>query len=74
MFDAHVSDVLARVSAGPSVAYALTKRAVNDATLGTLDHAFAVELEGQAGLLVADDFVEGTAAFREKRTAVFTDR
>lgn len=73
-FDAHVNDVLARLAAGPSVAYALTKRAVNDATLGSLDHAFTVELEGQAGLLAADDFVEGTAAFREKRAAVFTDR
>ncbi|MDF1704222.1 MAG: enoyl-CoA hydratase-related protein [Aeromicrobium sp.] len=73
-FDAHVNDVLARLAAGPSVAYALTKQAVNDATLASLDHAFQVELEGQAGLLVAADFVEGTTAFREKRAAVFTDR
>ncbi|WP_229054834.1 enoyl-CoA hydratase-related protein [Aeromicrobium sp. Leaf350] len=73
-FDAHVSDVLARLSNGPSVAYARTKAAVNDATLGSLDHAFAVELDGQAGLLAADDFTEGTTAFREKRAANFTDR
>jgi enoyl-CoA hydratase len=73
-FDAHVNEVVARLAAGPQVAYARTKSAVNDATLGSLDHALAVELDGQAGLLRAADFTEGTAAFREKRAAVFTDR
>ncbi|GAA1740213.1 enoyl-CoA hydratase-related protein [Aeromicrobium alkaliterrae] len=73
-FDAQVHDVLSRLAAGPAAAYALTKSAVNDVTLGSLDHAFHVELDGQAGLLVAADFAEGTAAFREKRAANFSDR
>ena len=73
-FESAVERVVATLSGGPVVAYARTKQAVNAATLGSLEGAFAIEREGQAGLLDADDFAEGSAAFREKRDPVFRDR
>ena len=73
-FESEVERVVATLSGGPVVAYARTKQAINAATLGSLEGAFAIEREGQAGLLDADDFAEGSAAFREKRDPVFRDR
>ncbi|GAA4484337.1 enoyl-CoA hydratase [Rhodococcus olei] len=56
---------------GPSEAFAATKSAINDATLGQLDPAFARERGGQLELLAAADFAEGVDAFLNKRAAVF---
>ncbi|SDC52635.1 enoyl-CoA hydratase [Rhodococcus tukisamuensis] len=56
---------------GPSDAFAATKTAINDATLGQLDPAFARERAGQLELLAAADFAEGVDAFLGKRPAVF---
>jgi enoyl-CoA hydratase len=72
-FDKDVEDVIAGLRTGPMVGYARTKHAVNAATLVELDDAFAREREGQLGLLAAPDFVEGTAAFNEKRPPTFRD-
>jgi enoyl-CoA hydratase len=72
-FESGVDDVVSTLRSGPMVGYARTKHAINAATLGSLDAAFALEREGQLGLLAAADFVEGTTAFNEKRTPVFGD-
>jgi enoyl-CoA hydratase/carnithine racemase len=51
-------------------AAALTKRAINEATLD-LDGTLAREEAGQVELLRATEFAEGVAAFREKRPPRF---
>ena len=72
-FDDDVDAVISQLRSGPMVGYARTKHAINQATLGALDAAFALEREGQLGLLSAADFAEGAIAFNEKRTPKFSD-
>ncbi len=72
-FDAEVSAIIERLVAGPSVAYAKTKNAINGATLGGLDAALARETAGQHILLGANDLREGIRAFQDKRAPTFTD-
>ena len=59
--------MIERLLAGPAVAYAKTKQAINAATLTDLDAAFARETAGQLCLLDSHDLREGIKAFQEKR-------
>lgn len=70
---AHADALVEKLLAGPSVALAKTKHAINCATLGGLDAALARETTGQSVLLAADDRREGVKAFQEKRPPHFTD-
>jgi len=72
--DEATNTLAARLAALPPNALARAKRAINAATLGGLDDALATEREGQHHLLAAADFIEGVAAFGEKRKAVFGER
>lgn len=72
-FDAEVDKVLAALMAGPAVALARTKHAINAATLTELDGTLDREYVGQSQLLAAHDFREGVRAFQEQRTARFSD-
>ena len=65
--------VIARLLAGPAVAYAKTKHAINGATLPDFDAALARETAGQHILLNSADLREGIRAFQEKRDPTFTD-
>ena len=73
-FEAEVAKVISRLQAGPAVAFAKTKHAINAATLPELDPALQREHGGQSRLLVSHDFAEGTTAFQQRRTPKFADR
>lgn len=72
-FDAEVDKVLSGLKAGPAVALANTKHAINAATLTELDSALDREYVGQSQLLTANDFREGVLAFQQHRAANFSD-
>ncbi|MFM9034283.1 MAG: enoyl-CoA hydratase [Mycobacterium sp.] len=71
--DAGASAVIEKLAVGPAASLRLTKQAVNAATLTGLDPAIERECEGQLVLLRSRDFIEGTKAFQQRRTPVFTD-
>jgi enoyl-CoA hydratase len=71
---ATVDDLVARLSAGPTAAYARTKDAIRAAALDQLQAALVRERAGQNALFATADFAEGVAAFRERRAARFTGR
>ena len=66
-----VSKLVGRLAAGPPLALAAAKKAVNAATLPHLDDALERERTGQTILLRTADVAEGMRAFGEKRKPVF---
>lgn len=70
-FAATVERMVSRLAAGPPLAHAATKKAVNAATLPGLEDALERERTGQTVLLRTDDAAEGMRAFGEKRRPVF---
>jgi len=73
-FDAEVDKLVSKLLAGPVVACAKTKDAINATTLTDLDDALEREFRGQSVLLRSHDFSEGATAFQQRRTPNFTDR
>ncbi|CAM4404675.1 1,2-epoxyphenylacetyl-CoA isomerase [Mycobacterium basiliense] len=72
-FDSEVDRVIARLLAGPAVAFSRTKNAINAATLTELERTLEREFEGQTFLLGSHDFAEGARAFQQRRLPTFTD-
>jgi enoyl-CoA hydratase len=72
-FDAEVGRVIAKLLAGPAIAFAKTKAAINAATLTELEATLEREFDGQSVLLNSHDFREGARAFQERRSPNFTD-
>jgi len=70
--DATVDALAARLAAGPALAYAGIKQALNVGESGTLAEALDAEAQNQKACINSSDFREGVAAFLEKRTARFT--
>jgi enoyl-CoA hydratase len=73
-FEGLVDKVARRLAAGPPLALAATKKAVNAATLPGLEDALEREKRGQLALFTTADAAEGTRAFVEKRRPTFTGR
>ena len=70
-FPALVETIVRRLAAGPPLAFAATKKAINAATLGPLEGALERERRGQTVLLRTADVAEGMRAFTERRRPVF---
>jgi 2-(1,2-epoxy-1,2-dihydrophenyl)acetyl-CoA isomerase len=64
----------ARLAALPTRAIGLTKRAFNRAMMPDLDALLDYEADMQELAARTDDYREGVAAFRDKRTPTFTGR
>jgi enoyl-CoA hydratase len=73
-FEALVDKLARRLAAGPPLALAATKRAVNAATLAGLEDALDREGRGQVVLFGTEDAAEGMRAFVQKRRPAFTGR
>jgi enoyl-CoA hydratase/carnithine racemase len=71
-FEARIEALADQLAAGPPLAYAATKRVLNEGTLSLLEDILRGERDGQAPLLSSADFAEGMAAFQQKRPATFT--
>ena len=72
--DRLVDELVHRLSAGPPLALAATKKAVNAATLAGLHDALERERLAQVVLLRTDDVAEGMRAFTERRRPRFRGR
>ena len=70
-FEETVERLVGRLAAGPPLALAATKRAINAATLPHLDDALERERTGQTLLLRTTDVAEGMRAFSDRRKPVF---
>jgi enoyl-CoA hydratase len=70
-FPAVVEKIVRRLAAGPPLAHAAAKKAVNAATLHQLEGALERERTGQTVLMRTADAAEGMRAFGERRRPVF---
>lgn len=70
-YAAGLGEIVRRLAAGPPLAFAATKKAINAATIADLDQAHARERQGQPVLLRSKDATEGMRAFIAKRRPKF---
>jgi 2-(1,2-epoxy-1,2-dihydrophenyl)acetyl-CoA isomerase len=68
---AEAEALIEKLAAGPTRSYASSKRALNRFIYGELDAQLALEAELQHALGRTKDFLEGAAAFVEKRAPAF---
>jgi 2-(1,2-epoxy-1,2-dihydrophenyl)acetyl-CoA isomerase len=71
---AEAEALAARLAAGPTRAFALTKRAIRDAAVNDLDAQLGREADLQREAGHGEDFREGVRAFLDKREPMFKGR
>jgi 2-(1,2-epoxy-1,2-dihydrophenyl)acetyl-CoA isomerase len=71
---ASAAALAARLAAGPTLAYAATKREFNAWAYSQLRQQLALEADEQQALAATRDNAEGVEAFAQKRPAAFTGR
>jgi len=69
--DAEATALAERLASGPTRSYAGTKRQLNAWLYPGMDEQLELEAQIQRGQAATDDFLEGVAAFVEKRPAAF---
>jgi 2-(1,2-epoxy-1,2-dihydrophenyl)acetyl-CoA isomerase len=70
--EAAATDFLRTLAGGPPLVHRAVKAAIYAALESSFDAALQAELRGQLKLLASRDFMEGVAAFLEKRPPQFT--
>jgi len=73
-FDAGVSELVDRLAAGPTKAYAGAKRQLHEWMYAGLDELLELEAQLQQEMAASQDFTEGVSAFVHKRDALFEGR
>jgi 2-(1,2-epoxy-1,2-dihydrophenyl)acetyl-CoA isomerase len=73
-FESKADELLRRLAAGPTRAYAGTKRQLNHWLYTRMDDQLELEADVQDEMAHSDDFLEGVTAFVEKRRAAFGGR
>lgn len=72
--DEEVMEWATKLAKGPSRAYGMQKKIINHAVTATLEEILDQERTTQPLMTLSEDHKEGVAAFKEKRTPVFTGR
>jgi 2-(1,2-epoxy-1,2-dihydrophenyl)acetyl-CoA isomerase len=70
-FHAGCDEMLQELAAGPTLSYAGTKRQLNNRIYAGYAEQLDLEAEIQEEMMDSKDFLEGVAAFRERRDAIF---
>jgi 2-(1,2-epoxy-1,2-dihydrophenyl)acetyl-CoA isomerase len=73
-FAAKTDELARKLAHGPTRAYAGAKRELNAWMYGQLAQQLQLEMDIQRDLAKSADFIEGVAAFNEKRPATFTGK
>ena len=71
-FEDEVSALTKRLAGGPTRSYAGTKRQLNNWLYTQMDEQLELEADIQQEMAATGDFMEGVAAFAQKRSAGFT--